>query len=269
MSLEKVRSADGTTIAFDRLGRGQPLVLLAGGLCDRRTFTELADVLAADFEVFNVDRRGRGDSGDTAPYAVGREVEDIAAVIRAAGGKPALFGHSSGAALALEAVAADTDGVLGVDRLLLFEPPYQLDPATNRQSADLSERYAALVDAGRRGDAVELFMTTVGMPPEAIAGARSQPFWPALEGIAHTLAYDAVIMGDGTFPAERAGAVGVPTLVLVGGASPPWAAAAGSALEAAMPDATLRTIEGQDHNVTTEALVPVIRDWLTRDHSVT
>jgi pimeloyl-ACP methyl ester carboxylesterase len=178
MSLEKVRSADGTSIAFDRLGQGQPLVLLAGGMCDRRTFLELADVLAADFEVFNVDRRGRGDSGDSAPYAVEREVEDIAAVIQAAGGKAALFGHSSGAALALEAVAADTDGALGVDRLLLFEPPYQLDPATNRQSVGPSQRYAALVGAGRRGDTVELFMTTVGMPPEAIAGARSQPFWP-------------------------------------------------------------------------------------------
>jgi len=90
MSLEKVHSADGTSIAFDRLGRGRPLVLLAGGMCDRRTFTELADVLAADFEVFNVDRRGRGDSGDTAPYAVGREIEDIAAVIQAAGANPVL-----------------------------------------------------------------------------------------------------------------------------------------------------------------------------------
>jgi pimeloyl-ACP methyl ester carboxylesterase len=273
VSLERVRSADGTTIAFDRLGSGPPLVLLAGGMCDRRTFTDLADALATDFEVLNVDRRGRGDSGDTPPYAVAREVEDIAAVVRAAGGPVALFGHSSGAALALEAVAGDSDGSLGVDRLLLFEPPYMLDPVTNRQSADLAERYAGLVEAGRRGDAVELFMTTVGMPPEAIAGARSQPFWPALEGIAHTLAYDAAIMGDGTFPAERAAAVRVPTLVIVGGASPAWAAASGVALEAVIPDATLRTIEGQDHNVTPGTLGPVISEWLTgaltRDHSVT
>jgi pimeloyl-ACP methyl ester carboxylesterase len=264
VTLQRVRSADGTTIAFDRLGSGPPLVLLAGGMCDRRTFTDLAAALAADFEVLNVDRRGRGDSGDTAPYAVAREVEDVAAVVRAAGGPVALFGHSSGAALALEAVANDSDGSLGVDRLLLFEPPYMVDPDTNRQSAELAERYAGLVDAGRRGDAVELFMTTVGMLPEAIAGARSQPFWPSLEGIAHTLAYDAAIMGDGTFPAERAAAVGVPTLVIVGGASPPWAAAAGAALEVAIPDATLRTIDGQDHNVTPVTLVPVISDWLAR-----
>jgi len=262
MSLERVRSADGTTIAYDRLGQGAPLVLLAGGMCDRRTFTDLADALAADFEVFNVDRRGRGDSGDTAPYAVEREVEDIAAVVRSVGAPAALFGHSSGAALALEAVAADRDGSLGVDRLLLFEPPYQLDPATNRQGDGLAERYATLVAADRRGDAVELFMTAVGMPPEAIAGARSQPFWPALEDIAHTLAYDATVMGDGTFPAERAAAVSVPTLVLVGGVSPSWAAVSGDALAAAVPDVTLRTIEGQDHNITPETLAPVIRDWL-------
>jgi pimeloyl-ACP methyl ester carboxylesterase len=260
MTLEQVRSADGTTIAFDRLGSGPPLVLLAGGLCDRRTFTDLAAALATDFEVLNVDRRGRGDSSDTPPYAVAHEVEDIAAVVLAAGGKAAVFGHSSGAALALTAAAEDPDA--GIGRLVLFEPPYQLDPSTNRQSADLAARYAALVEAGRRGDAVELFMTTVGMPPEAIAGARSQPFWPALEGIAHTLAYDAEVLGDGTFPVERAAAVSVPTLVLVGGASPAWAATAGAALAGTGPDVTLRTIEGQDHNIAPDALAPVIRDWL-------
>lgn len=260
MTLEQVRSADGTSIAFERLGSGPPLVLLAGGMCDRRTFIDLAAALATDFEVLNVDRRGRGDSGDTPPYAVAREVEDIAAVVHAAGGKAAVFGHSSGAALALTAAADAPDA--GIAQLALFEPPYQVDPATNRLSADLAERYAALVAGGRRGDAVELFMTTVGMPPEAIAGARSQPFWPALEGIAHTLAYDAEVLGDGSFPADRAAAVSVPTLVLVGGASPAWAPAAGAALAAAVPDVTLLTIAGQDHDIAPEALVPALRDWL-------
>src|SRR5262249_4599532 len=149
-----------TTIAFDRLGAGRPLVLLAGALCDRRTFTDLALALAADFEVFNVDRRGRGDSGDTPPYAVAREVEDIGAVVEAAWGSAAVFGHDSGAALALEAAASGLGAAAGVEALVLFEPPYQLDPSTRSQSADLAERYAALVRDDRRGEAVELFMRT-------------------------------------------------------------------------------------------------------------
>jgi len=185
-------------------------------------------------------------------------------VIAAAGGSAAVFGHSSGAALALEAAAEDLTGTVGIDALVLFEPPYQLDPTTNSQSRDLPERYAELVAAGRRGDAVELFMRTVGMPPEAIAGARSQPFWPALEAIAHTLAYDATIMGDGTFPAGRAAAVRVPMLVLAGGASPAWASAAAQALAATAPDCSVHLIAGPDHNVRPEALVPPVRQWLQR-----
>jgi pimeloyl-ACP methyl ester carboxylesterase len=257
-TLETVVSADGTRIAFDRIGAGPPLLLLPGALCDRNTFAPLARLLAPDFEVFDVDRRGRGDSGDTAPYAVAREVEDIAAVIEAAGGRAAVFGHSSGAALALEAAASG----LPVSRLVLFEPPYQLDPAENRQSTDLADRYAALVAAGRRGDAVELFMSVVGLPPEAIAGARSQPFWSSVEGIAHTLAYDASVMGDGTLPAARAAAVAVPTLVVDGGASPPWAGRSAEALVATIPNATRQTIPGQDHNIAPEAIGAAVRDWL-------
>jgi pimeloyl-ACP methyl ester carboxylesterase len=257
-TLHTVRSADGTTIAFDRVGSGPPLLFVTGALCDRNTFAPLAAVLAEDFEVFDIDRRGRGDSGDTAPYAVAREVEDVAAVIAAAGGTAAVYGHSSGAALALEAAASG----LNISRLALYEPPYQLDPATNRVTSDLPERYAALVAEGRRGDAVELFMSVVGMPPEAIAGARQQPSWAGVEGIAHTLAYDAAILGDGTFPADRAAAVTTKTLAVYGANSPSWAAISAAALGATVPDIEVRRLEGQDHDVAPAAIGAVLTEWL-------
>ncbi len=256
--LETVRSADGTSIAFDRWGAGPPLLVLPGALCDRNTFAPLTALMASDFEVFTLDRRGRGASGDTAPYAVAREVEDIAAVIGAAGGSAAVYGHSSGAALALEASA----GGLPITDLALYEPPYQLDPATNPQSADLAGRYAAFVAEGRPGAAVELFMSVVGLSPEEIAGARSQPFWGALEGIAHTLAYDGSITGDGTFPAGRAALVPARTVALHGGNSPAWAASSAAAIAATVPRAVELRIEGLDHNATPEVLAPILRDWL-------
>jgi pimeloyl-ACP methyl ester carboxylesterase len=255
--MNEVTSNDGTTIAFDRLGDGPPVILVCGGSTDRTANAPLAAVLAPRFTVLNYDRRGRGDSGDTPPYAVEREVEDIAAVIEAAGGSAFLYGTSSGAALALEAAASG----LPATKLALWEPPFILDES-RRPPADTATTYRELVAAGRRGDAVEFFMSkVVGLPPEFVAGARNAPFWAAQEALAHTLAYDATIMGDYSLPTERAASVTVPTLVMDGGASFAGMGETAQALADALPDGHRRTLEGQEHNVAPEALAPVLVEF--------
>jgi pimeloyl-ACP methyl ester carboxylesterase len=252
--MNRVTSSDGTTIAFDRLGDGPPLILVCGGSTDRTANAPLAELLAQHFTVFNYDRRGRGDSGDTAPYAVEREVEDIDAVIADSGGSAFLYGTSSGAALALEAAASG----LSVTRLALWEPPYILE-GRPRPPADTARTYTELVSAGRRGDAVEFFMTkVVGLPPEFVAYARTQPFWKTQEALAHTLAYDATIMGDYSLPTERVASVTVPTLVIDGGASFPFMRETAQALADVLPDGHHRTLEGQTHDVAPEAMAPVL-----------
>jgi pimeloyl-ACP methyl ester carboxylesterase len=244
-TLHRVTSADGTSIAYDRLGDGPPVVLVSGGSTDRMANAGLAGVLAQNFTVFNYDRRGRGPSGDTQPYAVAREVEDIAAVSDAAGGTAHLYGTSSGAALALEAAAAGVP----LRKLALWEPPWFVDPAA-RPPLDSAETYRRFVAEGRRDKAVEYFMAeVVGMPPDFVAFAKSQPWWAGQEAIAHTLAYDAEVMGDYLIPAERAAKVAVPTVILTGGASFPFFHETAAALAGIIPDARTGVLEAQEHNV--------------------
>ena len=256
--LNKVTSKDGTMIAFDQLGSGPPVVLVCGGSVDRMSNDALAQILAPDFTVFNFDRRGRGDSGDTLPYAVEREIEDIDAVVAAAGGSANLYGTSSGAALAMDAAEA-----LGeqITKLAMWEPPYFLDPAA-RPPLDTAQTYERLVAEGRRGDAAEYFMTKiVGMPAEFAAFARTQPWWAGQEKIAHTLAYDARVMGDYMVPLERAARLKTPTIVIAGGASFGFLPETAKALAEALPNGQLAILEGQEHNVAPEALGPVLREF--------
>src|SRR5256885_6744806 len=176
--MEKVRSADGTLIAFERSGEGPAVIVVEGAFCDRGTSAPLAALLAPHFTVFAYDRRGRGDSGDTAPYAVARELQDLDAVIAAAGGSAFAYGMSSGAVLALEAAARGS----AISKLALYEPP--LIPGR----PDFAARLAELVAAGRKGAAAEYFMTeAVGIPGEVVAQIRQAPMWPGMERIAHTL----------------------------------------------------------------------------------
>ncbi len=255
--MNKVTSSDGTTIAFDRLGDGPAVILVCGASTDSMANAPLAALLAEHFTVFNYDRRGRGDSGDTTPYAVEREVEDIDAVIAAAGGSASVYGTSSGGALALEAAA----GGLAVTKLALWEPPYILDES-RRPPADLVERYDEMIAAGRRGDAVEFFMAkVVGLPPDFVAYARTQPFWQEQEALAHTLAYDATVMGDYSLPVERAAALTAPTLVMAGGASFPFMRETAQALAEVIPDAQTRILDDQEHNVAPEALAAVLEEF--------
>ena len=253
--MEKIRSSDGTQIAYDRLGGGEPIVLVSGASTSRAVHFELANLLASDFTVLNYDRRGRGDSGDTLPYSVEREIEDIDALVRAAGGSAALFGNSSGAVLALRAAASG----MGITRLALWEPPFQVDPDARRRWEEYTSKLSGLLAAGGRGDAMVLFMSTVGVPQQAIAGMRQSPGWPGMEALAPTLAYDAAVVGDGTVPTRLFSSVKIPTLVLTGGSSGPWAENAARALMAAMPSAEHRILERQTHAVAWDLLATELK----------
>jgi hypothetical protein len=256
--VDTVTSNDGTTIAFDRSGDGPPVVLVCGGSVDRMSNASLAQHLAADFTVLNYDRRGRGDSGDTEPYAVEREIEDLDAVIAAAGGASPVYGSSSGAVLALDAAAAGSS----ITQLALWEPPFILPGTRPMPPADTASIYRDFVAQGRRGDAAEFFMAkVVGMPPEFVAQARQAPWWPAQEALAHTLAYDAEIMGDYSIPIERLRSVTTPTLVLDGG-SLDWMNASIQALADALPNGARRTLQGQTHDVDPTVLAPAVRGFL-------
>ncbi|MHB1006308.1 MAG: alpha/beta fold hydrolase [Chloroflexota bacterium] len=253
--MNKVHSKDGTVIAFDRFGHGRPIILVCGGSVDRSSNVPLASRLASDFTVLNYDRRGRGDSGDTSPYAVEREVEDIEALIKEAGGTAFLYGTSSGAALALAAAASG----LAITRLALWEPPYFVDDSRERPPADTATTYRELVSAGRRGDAVEYFMAkVVGLPAEFVAQARQAPWWPAQEALAHTLAYDATIMGDYSLPTQRVASVTASTLVIAGGASPAWMRNTAQTIARFLPSGQFRILESQEHNVDPAAIAPVL-----------
>jgi pimeloyl-ACP methyl ester carboxylesterase len=256
-----VTSQDGTKIAYDRQGQGPAVIFVDGALCARGSKADLATLLAPHFTVYTYDRRGRGDSGDTLPYAVGREIEDIAALIGEAGGTASLYGHSSGAALALR--AAVTLGS-AVPKIALYEAPYNDDPAARRAWETYLRQLNEVLAGGRRGDAVALFMTLVGTPAGQIDGARQAPFWPAMEAIAPTLAYDhaGAMGGDGSVPAGLAARAGAPALVLYGDASFPFMAGTARTLSQAMPHSQLRVVPGETHDVNPAVLAPVLTEFL-------
>jgi pimeloyl-ACP methyl ester carboxylesterase len=258
----EVTSKDGTRIVFDRTGEGPPVILVGGALSDRRAAASFAAELSPDFTAYAYDRRGRGDSGDTPPYAVEREVEDLDALIREAGGRAFLFGVSSGAALVLETAARSG----GADRLVAYEPPYDVGEGGPRIPADFVAHLDELRAEDRRGDAVAYFMTTgVGLSPEEVAQMRAAPFWPGLEALAHTLPYDGRVVGfdrpDRSLPVERWKAIEIPVLVMAGGESAERMRNAARAVAEALPDATYRSLPGQTHQADPAVVVPVLREF--------
>jgi pimeloyl-ACP methyl ester carboxylesterase len=263
--VEKVRSKDGTEIAYDRMGDGPALVLVGAAWNDRMSAAPLAQILASDFSVYTYDRRGRGDSGDTAPYAVEREIEDLTAVIEAAGASAYAFGVSSGAALALEATA----GGAPISKLAMYEPPYILDESRPQIPDDYVEHLERLVSEGKRNEVVSYFMTAaVGMPPELAQQMAASPMAEGMEPLAHTVAYDGRVMMRGgmsgqPLPARFTETVTIPTLVMDGGASPAWMRNAARALNAMLPDVQYRTLEGQDHAAPPEVLAPEIQEFFS------
>jgi pimeloyl-ACP methyl ester carboxylesterase len=262
--MNTISSDDGTTISYEKQGEGPALILVDGALSVYSSGgkAELAKLLASRLTVYGYDRRGRGGSGDTLPYAVDREIEDIEALIDRAGGSAFLYGHSSGASLAMLA-AVKLGGKVG--RLAMYEPPYNDEPEAQRTWAQyLSELAEALAD-GRRGDAVALFMRYVGTPAEQVDGMRAAPFWPGMEAVGPTLAYDhAAIQGPtNSVPTDVAVRVTVPTLVMSGGASFPFMHDTARALSQAMPSGELRTLDGQTHDVNPGVLAPVLAEFFT------
>ena len=259
--MSKVLSKDGTAIAFDKLGHGEPVILVDGALCSRAfgPLPNLAKLLAPHFTVFNYDRRGRNESGDKAPYAVQREVEDIEALIAEAGGSASVFGTSSGAALALAAAANRAN----IKKLALYEPPFVAGRRKGRGAPPDSEmQLRRLVDQGRRADAVKFFMVDmVGMPAIFTYIMRILPVWPKLKAVAHTLPYDAAVLGDFSLPRERAASVAVPTLVMGGEKSPVELRGAVEAVAQTIPGAKLQMLKGQTHNVDVKVLAPVLVDF--------
>ena len=260
--MSKATSRDGTAIAFDQTGQGPPVILVVGAFNDRSKGAPLAASLAPRFTVFCYDRRGRGDSGDAAQYAVEREVEDLEAVIAAAGGSASVLGYSSGAVLALKAAASG----LAITKLALYESPCTTDarpahphPLATSRAANHAAELASLVAAGRRGDAVEYFQTkVVGIPDHIVAQLRDAPFRPALEAMAHTLVYEATIVGEGRIPRELLAKVRSPTLAIAGGASPPFMREAAEALARALPEGRCLVIEGATHDLVPAVLGPVL-----------
>ena len=260
--MKQVQSVDGTNIAFDQIGKGPALILVGGALEQRAMDSEtaqLAPLMAEHFTVFHYDRRGRGDSTDTQPYAVEREIEDIDALITEAGGSAFVFGISSGAALALEAAIKLGDKV---KKLAMYEVPYNSDETARRAWQAYRKQLTGVLALGRRGDALALFMLLTGMPADHLDRVRQNPMWPMWEAVAPTLAYDAAVMGeDASVPSEKAASVAVPALVMDGSASYPFMHITALALAKAMPHAEHRTLEGQTHEVESSVLAPVLEEF--------
>lgn len=259
--MPQVTSKDGTTIVYDRIGQGPAVVIVGGVLGDRSQQAGLARLLAEHCTVYNFDRRGHGESGFTPPYAVEREVEDIAALLDVAGGSACVYGTSGCAVLALEAAARGLSSRM--KKLALWEPPYIVDESRPPVPQDYMEQLTRMMREGRRGDMVELFFTrAVGMPAEFVAAMRQSPFWPAQEAFAHTLVYDAILMGSGDFklPQERIAKATAPTLVIDGGTMP-WLSHSADAVADTLPNARRYTIAGQPHNVADEAMAPVLVEY--------
>jgi surfactin synthase thioesterase subunit len=260
--MDTVTSADGTAIAYERIGDGPPVIIVDGALCYRAfgPSRSLATALSEHFAVYIYDRRGRGESTDTQPYSVGREVEDLAALIRQAGGSACLYGSSSGAALAFEA-ASRLDSV---ERVAGYEPPFIVDD-TWPPAGDAIARIEAHVAAGRRSAAVSAFLRMVGTPAPAVAIMRLLPVGRKLSVVAHTLPYDLSIVGEyeqgKPLPEGLWASVTAPALVMDGGKSPAWMRHGVRAVAYAVPGAQYRTIEGQNHMVSAGAVAPVLTDF--------
>lgn len=267
--MQTVTSRDGTKIAFDKVGSG-PAVILVNGAIAYRAFdpfmAQLAELVGKHFTVYNYDRRGRGDSGDTQPFTKEREIEDLQALVEDAGGKAMIFGISSGGVLSLDA-AAVTPGITKVE---VYEPALIVDDSRQPVPADYTEHLTTLAVEGKRDEAVEYFLTqAVGIPAEYIGGMKQdQATWSGMTGVAHTIAYDAAFVGNvmqgKPLPTDRWVKITLPVLVADGGASDAWVHHAADALGKVLPHASRQTLEGQTHMVDPKVLAPVIIEFFKK-----
>ena len=251
--METLTSSNGCRIAYERSGSGPPLLLVGGALSSRASAAPLVPGLAVNFTVYCYDRRGRGDSGDQPEYAPEREVEDLIALIEAAGGDAFVFGQSSGGALTLETAAAGAP----IRALVVNEPPYT---GTEGSALSRGDELARLVAGGQPDRAVELFLRGSGVPEPGIEQTRASPAWPSMTALAHTLAYDVRLCNDGVVPVERLAQISCPVLATASSASPAWAPAVAETIAGAVADGEWRSHDGIGHNVPAEVLAPLLRD---------
>ena len=248
--MDVIESADGTGIALDRTGAGPPVVIVLGAFCDRSTSKPLAALLATHYTVYEYDRRGRGSSGNGLELSIEVEVRDLAAVIAAAGEPAFVYGHSSGAALAVEAAARGAE----MRRLAVYEPPYTGDADPGPAFGEHLDR---LVAAGCRGEAAEQWMAMTGTPLSVIETIKRSPGWAHRRALAHTLSQDLRLANNGRVPIERLQRIQIPVLAIAGAASAPWAASTAAALAGGLPDASVCILEGQ-HHVPADAAVATV-----------
>jgi pimeloyl-ACP methyl ester carboxylesterase len=253
--MSHVTSKDGTRIAYERVGSGSAVILVDGAMCSRSfgPSRKVAELLRQHFTVYVYDRRGRGESGDAQSYAKAREIEDLDALIRAAGGSAYAVGLSSGGALALEAAASGS----ALTKLAIYEPPYMVDDPRYGE-VDHADNVRELVAEGDRGGAVKYFMRMVGVPaPFIFLMQLMRGVWRQLEGIAHTLPYDMTIMGNWEVP-QRFAALPTPTLAMYGGKTQPRLKRAVEELAKVLPNVRRQVLPGQTHNVGAAVLVPAL-----------
>ena len=255
----RVTSKDGTRIAYDKVGRGPVAILILGALNSRKSGARLAKLLASRFTAISYDRRGRGDSTDTAPYSPQREVEDVAALVDAVGGPVCLYGHSSGAAIALQATLKLRKQVR---KLAIYEAPYALDAAARKAANNYDRQLDELLASKRYGDAVALFIRAVGVSDKQVQAMKKMPMWRGLEAMAPTLAYESGVLGEGhSLPTALLASITTPTLVMHGGTGAPAMRDAARAIKEAIPNAKLRTLAGQKHGVSPKVLAPVLEEF--------
>jgi pimeloyl-ACP methyl ester carboxylesterase len=248
-------SRDGTRIAFEKVGKGPALVMVGGALSDRTGGKPLAGKLGDRFTVYTYDRRGRGESGDTKPYSVEREIEDLEALIEKAGGNAYVYGVSSGAALALQ--GAVKLGAAKVPKLALYEPPYGQDErAFNEQKGRINQ----LVEAGKPGDAAAFFFSAIGTPPQAVEDMKRSPDWEDIRKLDFTLAYDYAVLGNGGVP-DTVKLITIPTLVMDGEKSMPFMRPTADHIAELIPNAQRKTIKGQTHQAAPDAVAPLLVEF--------
>jgi pimeloyl-ACP methyl ester carboxylesterase len=260
-----IQSKDGTRIAFNKAGTGPAIIIVNGALSYREVYDDkaLVSALSKNFSVYTYDRRGRGESSDTKPYSVEREIEDIDALIKDAGGSAYLFGVSSGAALSL--LTAARLGKSKISKLALYEPPYGTNTEKDKQNFENQrKRIDELIRTGKRGDATTFHFTAIGTPPEALENIRKSPEWPLMENVEHTLSYDYAILNDGAIPVDAAKKATMPTLVMNGEKSFDFMSKAAKNLSSIMPNAHWKTLKGQTHQASPEILAPVLKDFFTQ-----
>lgn len=262
--MTSVTSNDGTRIAFEKSGSGPALIIVGGALSHRKLYgdTALIDMLSRHFTTYTYDRRGRGESTDEKPYAVDREIEDIEALIKDAGGQAYLYGVSSGAALSLRTAAAL--GASKVPMLALYEPPYGQDRQVFEKQ---KQRINEIIRTRQPGEAAAHFLSEIGTPPDAIEGMKSSPEWEAIKKIDFTLAYDYEVLGEGVVPVDVAGSIAVPTLVMDGEKSLDFMRATADQVGQLIPGAQRKTLKGQTHQAAASAVAPVLIEFFTASSS--